>query len=103
LRSAQAERGTIPLSTLLSAENGKYPAAIRCRLPASPNSDEDNAMELVLIIVLLIILLGGGFGFYRGGYYRQSGPARIGGILGLVLIVLVIVWLLSGTLAGFSR
>src|ERR1700719_1751749 len=61
---------------------------------------EDKPMELILIIVLLVILFGGGFGFYRGGYYRQGGPVGIGGIVGLILVVLVIGWLVHGQLGG---
>jgi hypothetical protein len=57
---------------------------------------KDRPMELVLIILLLVVLFGGGFGFYRGGYYRQGGPVGIGGILGLILVVLVIGWLVHG-------
>jgi hypothetical protein len=57
-------------------------------------------MELILIIVLLVVLFGGGFGFYRGGYYRQGGPVGIGGIVGLILVVLVIGWLVHGQLGG---
>ena len=53
-------------------------------------------MELILIILLLVVLFGGGFGFYRGGYYRQGGPVGIGGILGLILVVLAIGWLVHG-------
>jgi hypothetical protein len=51
--------------------------------------------------VLLVVLFGGGFGFYRGGYYRQGGPVGIGGIVGLILVVvLVIGWLVHGQLGG---
>jgi hypothetical protein len=53
---------------------------------------KDKPTELILIVVLLVVLFGGGFGFYRGGYYRQGGPVGIGGILGLILVVLVIGW-----------
>ena len=56
-------------------------------------------MELVLIIILLILLFGGGFGYYRGGYYSRGGGYGIGGILGVVLIVILIVWLARG--AGY--
>ena len=59
-------------------------------------------MELILFIVLLLVLFGGGFGFYRGGYYRQGGPVGIGGILGLILVVLVIGWLVHGRFGGLS-
>ena len=48
----------------------------------------------------MILLLGGGFGYYRGGYYSQGGYG-VGGILGVVLIVVLIVWLLRGHLGVF--
>ena len=63
---------------------------------------KDKPMELILIVVLLVVLFGGGFGFYRGGYYRQGGPVGIGGILGLILVVLVIGWLVHGHIGGLS-
>jgi hypothetical protein len=63
---------------------------------------KDNAMELILIIILLMVLFGGGFGFYRGGYYRQGGPVGIGGILGLILVVVVIGWLVHGHFGSLS-
>jgi hypothetical protein len=57
---------------------------------------EDKPTELFLLIVLLVVLFGGGFGFYRGGYYRQGGPVGIGGVLGLIPVFLVIGWLVYG-------
>ena len=52
-------------------------------------------MSTVLIIVLLVLLLGG------GGYYghRSYGGAGLGGVLGLVLAIVVVLWLL-GALGG---
>ena len=66
------------------------------------NLMKDKPMELILIILLLVVLFGGGFGFYRGGYYRQGGPVGIGGILGLILVVLAIGWLVHGHIGGLS-
>jgi hypothetical protein len=63
---------------------------------------KDKPMGLLLIIVLLLVLFGGGFGYYRGGYYRRGGPVGIGGVLGLLLVVLVIGWLVSGHVGGLS-
>jgi hypothetical protein len=57
-------------------------------------------MGLILLIVLLFVLFGGGFGYYRGGYYSRGGPVRIGGVLGLLLVVLVIGWLVYGHVGG---
>ena len=56
-------------------------------------------MELILIIILLLVLFGGSFGYYRVGYHSRGGPYNIGGVLGVVLIVVLIVWLLRG--AGY--
>jgi hypothetical protein len=52
-------------------------------------------MSTILIIVLLIVLLGG------GGYYghRSYGTAGLGGVLGLVLTIVVVLWLL-GAIGG---
>jgi hypothetical protein len=52
-------------------------------------------MSTLLIIVLLIVLLGG------GGYYghRSYGTAGLGGVLGLVLTIVVVLWLL-GAIGG---
>jgi len=74
------------------------PLGTDCR----PKLMKDKPMELILIILLLVVLFGGGFGFYRGGYYRQGGPVGIGGIVGLILVVLVIGWLVHGHIGGLS-
>ena len=49
-------------------------------------------MLTILVIVLLIILLGGGGGYYAHGRY---GGAGLGGVLGLVLVVLIVLWLVG--------
>jgi hypothetical protein len=89
-----------PLHSRLDRPLGRLPAAARHGLPT--NLMKDKPMELILIILLLLVLFGGGFGFYRGGYYRQGGPVGIGGILGLILVVLVIGWLVHGHIGGLS-
>jgi len=76
------------------------PVAARHGLPTKLMRDK--SMELILIILLLVVLFGGGFGFYRGGYYRQGGPVGIGGILGLIAVVLVIGWLVHGHIGGLA-
>jgi hypothetical protein len=63
---------------------------------------KDEPMGLILVIVLLLLLFGGGFGFSRGGYYRQGGPVGIGGLLGLILVVLMIGWLVYGHVGSLS-
>ena len=52
-------------------------------------------MSTVLIVLLLVLLLGG------GGYYghRSYGGAGLGGVVGLVLVVVLILWLL-GAIGG---
>ena len=89
-----------PLHSRLGRRSWKAPAAARHGLPT--RLMKDKPMELILIILLLLVLFGGGFGFYRGGYYRQGGPVGIGGILGLILVVLVIGWLVHGHIGGLS-
>jgi hypothetical protein len=60
----------------------------------SPRATRDEikgarAMGTILIIVVLILLFGGGGGYY--GYNRYGG-AGLGGVLGLVLIVVIVLW-----------
>ena len=45
-------------------------------------------MLTILIIVLIAVLLGGGFWGYRSGSW-----AAPGGLIGLVLIIILILWL----------
>ena len=49
-------------------------------------------MMTILLIILIIVLLGGGGGYYAHGRY---GGAGLGGVLGLVLVVLVVLWLVG--------
>jgi hypothetical protein len=84
------------------ARSAARKAASRRSARIADNLMKDKPMELILIILLLVVLFGGGFGFYRGGYYRQGGPVGIGGILGLILVVLAIGWLVHGHIGGLS-
>ncbi len=55
-------------------------------------------MSTILIVILLVLLLGGGGAFYgRGAGWR--GPHYGGGLLGLVLLIVLILWL-TGNLGG---
>ncbi len=54
-------------------------------------------MSLILIIVILVVLLGGG-GFY-GSRSGWRGP-HYGGLLGLVLIILLVLWLTGNLGSG---
>ena len=47
-------------------------------------------MGTILLIILLVLLFGGGGGYYAHGRY---GGAELGGVLGLVVLVLVVLWL----------
>jgi hypothetical protein len=50
-------------------------------------------MGTILIVVVVILLLGGGDRFYG---YRLIGGARLGGTLGLILLILLVIWLFAG-------
>src|SRR6185437_7398471 len=54
-------------------------------------------MLTILLIIVLIILLGGGGGYYAHGRYGAPG---LGGVLGLVIIVLVVLWLVGALTGG---
>lgn len=72
-------------------------------LSAEPNQllrlqQKVKSMGLLLLIVVLVLLFGGGGGYYAHNRYGGRG---LGGVLGLVIVVLVIVWLVGG-LHGFG-
>jgi hypothetical protein len=50
-------------------------------------------MGTILIVVVVILLLGGGGRFYG---YRLIGGPRLGGTLGLILLILLVLWLFGG-------
>jgi hypothetical protein len=49
-------------------------------------------MSLILIIILLVIVFGGGGGYYAHSHY--GGPG-LGGVLGIVLIVVRVLWFMG--------
>ena len=49
-------------------------------------------MSTLLIIIILLILFGGGGGYYA---HRSYGGRGLGGVLGLVIIIILILWLLG--------
>jgi len=56
---------------------------------------------LIVLIIVLVLLFGGGGGYYYGRNAGWGTPHYSGGLLGLVLIVLLILWL-SGNVGGGS-
>ena len=58
---------------------------------------------LILLIVVLILLFGGGGGYYYGRGANWRGPQYGGGLLGLVLIILLVLWLTGTMGAGMLR
>jgi hypothetical protein len=55
-----------------------------------PRLGRNLAVSLLIIIIILVLLFGGGGGYYAHNRYGGSG---LGGVLGLVVIVLVLLWL----------
>jgi hypothetical protein len=54
---------------------------------------------LIIVIVLVILLFGGG-GRYYGSRAGWRGPHYGGGLLGLVLLILLILWLTGNLGSG---
>jgi Protein of unknown function (DUF3309) len=52
---------------------------------------------MLILLIVLVLLFGGGGGYYFGRGRDWGAPHYGGGLLGLVLIVLVILWV-SGNL-----
>jgi hypothetical protein len=50
-------------------------------------------MSPLLLIILIVLLFGGGGGYYAHNRYGGTG---LGGVLGLVVLVLVVLWLFGG-------
>ena len=63
----------------------------------SPGLVSAGDVMLIVLIVVLILLFGGGGGYYYGRGAGWRGPHYGGGLLGLVLIILLVLWL-SGTM-----
>jgi uncharacterized protein DUF3309 len=54
---------------------------------------EQVAVMSILLIVVLVLLLGGGGGYYYGRGVGWGTPHYGGGLLGLVVVVVLILWL----------
>jgi hypothetical protein len=50
-------------------------------------------MSLILLIVIIVVLFGGGGGYYA---HRSYGGRGLGGVLGLLVVILLILWLVGG-------
>jgi hypothetical protein len=61
-----------------------------------PNIDRKPDMGTILLIILIVLLFGGGGGYYA---HRSYGGAGLGGVLGLVVIILIVLWLAGGLTA----
>jgi len=57
----------------------------------------EKIMGTILIIVILVLLLGGGGGYYAHGRYGGRG---LGGVLGLLVVILIVLWLLGALHGG---
>jgi hypothetical protein len=55
---------------------------------------------MLILLIVLILMFGGGGGYYYGRGNGWGTPHYGGGLLGLVLVVLVILWLTGGMGAG---
>ena len=51
-----------------------------------------DSMTLIIVIVLLVLLLGGGGGYY-GRRARWGRTHYSGGLLGMILLILLLLWL----------
>jgi hypothetical protein len=54
-------------------------------------------MSMIVVIILLLLVFGGGGGYYA---HRSYGGRGLGGVLGLVVVVLAVLWLVGGLGAG---
>jgi hypothetical protein len=61
------------------------------------HSAGERVMSLLLIIIVLVLLFGGGGGYYA---HRNYGGTGLGGVLGLVVIVILVIWLVNRTSVG---
>jgi len=72
--------------------NCEQSEAVRRANVAPPKLNRGEPVLTILLIVVLILMLGG------GGYYGYSlyGGRGLGGVLGLVLVIVLVVWLVGG-------
>ena len=63
---------------------------------------EIGAVMLIVLIIVLVLLFGGGGGYYYGRNSGWGSRHYGGGLLGLVVTIVLILWL-TGNLAGSVR
>ena len=55
------------------------------------------SVTLIIIIIVLLLLFGGGGGYYA---HRSYGLPGLGGVVGLIVAVLLVLWLFGGLRLG---
>jgi Protein of unknown function (DUF3309) len=58
---------------------------------------------MLILLIVLVLLFGGGGGYYYGRGRDWGAPHYGGGLLGLVVIVLVILWVTGNIGMGALR
>jgi hypothetical protein len=58
---------------------------------------------MLILLIVVLLLLGGGRGYYYGRGAGWRGPHCGGGLLGLVLMVLLVLWLSGSMGPGMLR
>jgi hypothetical protein len=87
----------LPRNDEVSTRLRRMQPFLHCRVVDPQTSKAGEAMSILLIIIILILLFGGGGGYYA---HRSYGGAGLGGVLGLVLIVIVVIWLVNRASIG---
>jgi hypothetical protein len=89
----------VPRRTSPPMNASKRIAAFRYAVAIDEVGKKEVSVMLILLIVVLVLLFGGGGGYYYGRGAGWGGPHYGGGLLGLVLIILLILWL-TGNIGG---
>ena len=80
-----------------SPARSRYSTDASAAFPLSRNP-KGAVMTIILVVILLVLLLGGG-GAYYGRGAGWGTPHYGGGLVGLVLLILLVLWL-TGNLRG---
>ena len=94
-------------STVTRDDDGELSCSRQQPPPAggtiSPGFFSPGDVMPIVLIVVLILLFGGGGGYYYGRGAGWRGPHYGGGLLGLVLIMLLVLWLTGTMGSGMLR